>query len=130
MLNYATVGSNKLEEAKTFYDGLLDVIGMKPMMDHHSGGRIYVSGDGRLFGVLGPHNGEPATVGNGSMFGFTLESRDKVDALHAKALELGGTCDGPPGLRGTGEKGGYAAYFRDLDGNKLCATVMPDASRG
>ena len=42
--------------------------------------------------------------------------------LHAKALELGGSCEGPPGLRGEeGPMAFYGAYFRDLDGNKLCA---------
>ena len=39
-----------------------------------------------------------------------------VDELHAKALALGGSDEGAPGVR----RGGfYAAYFRDLDGNKL-----------
>lgn len=121
MLNYATVGSNRLEEAKHFYDELLGLIGMKPFMDHASGGRIYVSPDNRLFGVLAPFDGKPASAGNGSMFGFMLDSRDQVSAFHAKALELGGTCEGPPGLRGPEEAGNFAAYFRDLDGNKLCA---------
>lgn len=124
MLNYATVGSNRLEEAKHFYDELLAVIGMTPFMDHASGGRIYVSPDKRLFGVLGPFDGKPASAGNGSMFGFMLDSRDKVSAFHAKALELGGTCEGPPGLRGPEEAGNFGAYFRDLDGNKLCAICM------
>jgi catechol 2,3-dioxygenase-like lactoylglutathione lyase family enzyme len=124
MFNYATVGSNRLEEAKHFYDELLALAGMAPMMDHPSGGRIWRSEDNRLFGVLGPFNGEPATPGNGSMFGFFVDSRDKVSAMHAKALELGGTCEGPPGLRGPEEANNYAAYFRDLDGNKLCAICM------
>lgn len=121
MLNYATVGSNRIEEAKHFYDELLGLIGMTPMLEHASGGRIYVSPDGRLFGVLGPHDGKPATVGNGSMFGFMLPSRELVTAMHAKAIELGGSCDGPPGLRGPKEANNFAAYFRDIDGNKLCA---------
>jgi catechol 2,3-dioxygenase-like lactoylglutathione lyase family enzyme len=124
MLNYATVGSNQLEEAKAFYDQLLGLIGMTPLLEHQSGGRIYVSPDGRLFGVLGPFDGNPASAGNGSMFGFTLDSREKVRAFHAKALELGGTCEGEPGLRGPAKAGNYAAYFRDLDGNKLCAIAM------
>jgi catechol 2,3-dioxygenase-like lactoylglutathione lyase family enzyme len=121
MLNYATVGSNRLEDAKHFYDELLGMIGMTPMIEHGSGGRIYSSPDGRLFGVLGPFDGKPATAGNGSMFGFMLDSREMVEAFHAKALELGGTCEGEPGLRGPEEAGNFAAYFRDLDGNKLCA---------
>ena len=41
----------------------------------------------------------------------------KVDALYKKAIELGATDEGAPGPRGGG--GFYAAYFRDLDGNKL-----------
>ncbi len=94
------------------------------MMDHPSGGRIYSSADGRLFGVLGPFDGKPATPGNGSMFGFMVDSRDTVSAMHAKAIELGGSCDGPPGLRGPEEANNFGAYFRDLDGNKLCAFCM------
>ncbi|MDG2004759.1 MAG: VOC family protein [Novosphingobium sp.] len=127
MFSYATVGSNRLEEAKQFYDELLALDEMSPMMDHGSGGRIYSSADGRLFGVLGPFNGEPASAGNGSMFGFMVDSQDKVSAMHAKAIELGGTCDGAPGLRGPAEANNFGAYFRDLDGNKLCAICMGGA---
>ena len=55
------------------------------------------------------------------MASIACDSRAKVDELHAKALELGGSCEGPPGLRGDEGPGAfYAAYFRDLDGNKLC----------
>jgi predicted lactoylglutathione lyase len=42
-----------------------------------------------------------------------------VDRIHKKALELGGTDEGKPGLRAEGGDGFYAAYFRDPDGNKL-----------
>jgi catechol 2,3-dioxygenase-like lactoylglutathione lyase family enzyme len=113
---YTTVGSNKLEEAKQFYDALMSSIGVPALADHPSGGRVYGDG-GHMFGVLGPHNGEPATFGNGSMNGFSFDTREQVDAFHAKVLELGGTCDGPPGER---FPGGYFTYVRDLDGNKLC----------
>jgi len=47
---------------------------------------------------------------------------NKLRREAAKALELGGSCEGPPGVRGDdGEQAFYAAYFRDPDGNKLCA---------
>jgi catechol 2,3-dioxygenase-like lactoylglutathione lyase family enzyme len=124
MLSYATVGSNRLEEAKRFYDELLAVVGMAPAMEHHTGGRLYASRDQRMFGVLRPFDGEAAAPGNGSMVGFLLESREKIRAFHAKAIALGGTCEGAPGLRGPAENGNYAAYVRDLDGNKLCAYRM------
>ncbi|MET0371388.1 MAG: VOC family protein [Sphingobium sp.] len=121
MLNYATVGSNKLPEALGFYDALLGSIGWGKIFDHASGGRIYGKPGVSWFGVLAPANGEPATVGNGSMSGFGLESADAVHAFHAKALALGGTDEGAPGKRGGENSPATFGYFRDLDGNKLCA---------
>jgi predicted lactoylglutathione lyase len=50
------------------------------------------------------------------MVSFDVGSKEKVDSLYAKALALGGTSEGPPGPRGETL---YAAYFRDLDGNKF-----------
>ena len=75
-----------------------------------------------MFAVGSPHDGQPASAGNGSMIAIVLDTRDKVDTLHSKAMALGGTDEGGPGVRGEeGEQAFYAAYFRDLDGNKLCA---------
>ena len=115
-VNYVTVGSNDLEKAKTFYDALLGSIGFKPLFDHPSGGRLY-RGEGCMFGVLGPYDGNPACIGNGMMGGFAFDTVEEVDAFHTKALELGGQDEGAPGAR---MPKAYFAYFRDLDGNKLC----------
>ena len=51
-----------------------------------------------------------------TMVALAVDSKEKVHAVYEKALELGGTDEGPPGLRGDLF---YAGYFRDLDGNKL-----------
>jgi len=75
-----------------------------------------------LWSVAKPHDGNAATVGNGMMVALAVDSQEKVNALHAKALELGGTDEGAPGPRG--DSGFYAGYFRDLDGNKLNAFFM------
>ena len=117
MLGYSTVGSNRIEEARAFYDELMGLIGMPMAFEHPSGGRIYGK-PGAMFGVLKPYNGEAACVGNGTMIGFGLDSREQVDAFHAKVLALGGANEGDPGER---IPGAYFAYVRDLDGNKLCA---------
>ncbi len=116
--SYFTVGSNRLEEAKVFYDALLGSIGMKPRFEHPTGGRLYGSKGLGLFGVLGPYDGQPATPGNGVMGGFSFDTAKEVADFHAKALELGATNEGDPGERGPGV---HFAYFRDLDGNKLCS---------
>ncbi len=115
-VNYLTVGSNDLEKAKAFYDDLLGSIGMKALFEHPSGGRLY-RGDGCMFGVLGPYDGNPACTGNGMMGGFAFDTTEEVDAFHAKAVSLGAQCEGAPGAR---MPKAYFAYFRDLDGNKLC----------
>jgi catechol 2,3-dioxygenase-like lactoylglutathione lyase family enzyme len=117
-VTYCTVGSNRLDEAKRFYDALLAIAGLEPLFDHPSGGRVYGRDGAFNFAVLGPFDGGAASVGNGSMVAFGCESRGEVDALHAKALALGGVAEGGPDERGPGW---YFAYFRDLDGNKLCA---------
>lgn len=118
MIGYTTLGTNDLPRAAAFYDALFEVIGIKRMMDFGRGYAWGVGMDKPGFGVMLPYNQEPATVGNGVMVALTVDSRAKVDALHAKALALGGQDEGAPGLRG---EGFYAAYFRDLDGNKLNA---------
>ena len=118
VMTYATVGSDRLEEAKAFYDGLMGQAGIPALFEHPSGGRVWGAGGVPNFAVLGPFNKEPASVGNGAMVAFRFDERAEVDAFHAKALALGGTDEGAPGVRGPNW---YFSYFRDLDGNKLCA---------
>ncbi|MEO1167133.1 MAG: VOC family protein [Pseudomonadota bacterium] len=122
MIGYATVGTNDLEKARGFYDALLETVGAKRLMQLDEG----FTGYGREMGepmlcVTPPFDGEQASVGNGMMIALQAESREQVEALHAKALELGAADEGAPGIREPEEMGFYAAYFRDLDGNKLCA---------
>jgi len=120
-LGYVTVGSNQLVEARSFYDVLLGSAGIKALWEHPSGGRIYGTDQGYFFCLVGPFDGKPATVGNGSMFALRFDTRDEVDAFHAKAISLGGANEGDPGERAPAF---YMSYFRDLDGNKLCAYCL------
>lgn len=132
MIGYATLGSDNLPRARAFYDALLGEIGAKRMMefgDDLGGFTLWgVAFDKPGIAVTNPYNKQAAIAGNGNMIALTVDERAKVDALHAKALELGGTCEGPPGLRGEeGPQAFYAAYFRDPDGNKLCVFRMGPA---
>jgi len=117
-LGHGSVGSNRLAEAKAFYDALLGSAGVTTLFEHPSGGRVYGKDGSIFFVLLSPYDKRPATVGNGSMHGFRFDTSAEVDAFHAKALALGGTDEGAPGLRAPTY---YFSYFRDLDGNKLCA---------
>jgi catechol 2,3-dioxygenase-like lactoylglutathione lyase family enzyme len=130
MLGYVTIGTNDLEKARAFYDALLGELGAtRKMQFEETGFTLYGTGDRRPgIAVTRPYDGSPASVGNGNMAAIAVDSRETVDRLHAKALELGGSCEGAPGLRTPEGPGAfYGAYFRDLDGNKLCAFRMGPA---
>jgi catechol 2,3-dioxygenase-like lactoylglutathione lyase family enzyme len=125
MIGYALVGTNDLPRALGFFDQLFETIGVKRLWDMGDRGASWGSSFGRpSLGVCTPYDGNPATAGNGSMVALVVDERAKVDALHAKALELGGRDEGAPGLRGDPSSGFYGAYFRDLDGNKFCVFRM------
>jgi len=121
MIGYITLGTNNLEQAAEFYDELLGAFGAKRFMETE---RMvaWSAGEGSPnIGVCKPFDGKPASAGNGVMISLFAGAPEKVDALHAKALELGGSDEGEPGKR-FGQF--YGAYFRDRDGNKLCAFCM------
>ena len=123
MIGYALVGTNDTDKAKGFFDALLGTVGIGRLMEFPNGGCAWGgSWDKPMLGIGTPFDGKPATAGNGTMIALVMDSRDKVDAVHAKALALGGKDEGAPGVRGDGgEQAFYAGYFRDLDGNKFCA---------
>jgi predicted lactoylglutathione lyase len=121
MIGYVTLGTNDLKKAAAFYDALLGEIGAKRTMDF---GTFIVWGTHPKspgLALTAPYDKKKATVGNGVMVALGMDSKDKVDKVHKKALALGGTDEGAPGPRGDGF---YAGYFRDLDGNKLNAFYM------
>ena len=123
MIGYVTIGSNDLPRARDFYDRLMPVMGAGRIMEFGDNFTMYGTGMGKPgFAVCKPHDGNAATAGNGNMTASACDTRARVDALHAKAMELGASDEGAPGVRGEDGPGAfYGAYFRDLEGNKLCA---------
>ncbi len=118
MIAYVTLGTNNLEKASEFYDALFATIGGARAFETDTFIAWGKSANAPGMSVTKPFDGKPATVGNGVMVAIGVDSANKVDAFHAKALELGGSDEGAPGLRVSNF---YAGYFRDLDGNKLNA---------
>jgi catechol 2,3-dioxygenase-like lactoylglutathione lyase family enzyme len=125
MIGYVTIGTNDLARSTAFYDELLKMFGGQRFMENE---RLvaWSSGEGSPgIGVCTPFDGKAATVGNGMMVSLAAKDPDQVNAVHAKALELGGSDEGAPGERFPTF---YGAYFRDPDGNKLCTFCMTPAS--
>ena len=116
MIGYLMVGTNDFPRAVKYFDVLMEDMGAAKVQgtDRFAGWGWGIGTP--LFVVCAPYDKKAATVGNGCMVSFTVDSKERVDALYAKALALGGTSEGAPGLRGETM---YAAYFRDPDGNKF-----------
>lgn len=116
MLAYTTIGTNDLPRAAQFYDALLAEVGAARAMDM---GRLiaYAAGEGQpMFAICTPFDDKPATPGNGVMVALAAENPAAVDRLYNKAIELGATDEGAPGVRA---EMFYIGYVRDLDGNKI-----------
>ena len=129
MFSHVMIGSNDIERSKRFYDAVLGVLGIgEPARNRNATGqeRLFYRHDGSTFCVTQPINGQPASIGNGSTFGFKCSSPEQVRQFHDTAVAHGGTSiEDPPGLR-EGKLGAmHLAYVRDPDGNKLCALHRP-----
>ena len=121
MIGYVTIGTNDFAAAVSFYDELLGTIGATRTLEAENFVAWSTAKSSPALALSKPFDGQPATVGNGVMVAIGLDSPEKVDAFHAKVIELGGSNEGEPGPRGDIF---YAGYFRDLDGNKLNAFCM------
>ena len=122
MIGYVTLGTDDLDRARAYFDALFGTIGAKRLLqlDSPGGFTMYGTAMNRPAVVITrPYDEQPANPGNGNMVAIVMDSKDKVDAFHAKALELGGSDEGPPGFRGDPKFGYYFAYFRDPDGHKF-----------
>ena len=130
MIGYATLGTNDLPRAAAFYDLIAAELGYGRMMEFET---FIAWGDmngGAGLAATKPFDGKAASVGNGTMIALECKDRDQVARLYDIALSNGGRDEGEPGPRGEPDENGiqfYAAYFRDIDGNKLNAFVMDKA---
>jgi catechol 2,3-dioxygenase-like lactoylglutathione lyase family enzyme len=127
MFAYAVVGSTDFEASLNFFDATLATLGHARLHEYLDIGWV-AYGDPKyadnpamptLWLCRQPFNGQPATVGNGSMMSFAALTSAQVDAFYAAALANGGSSEGEPGTREAYGPELYLAYVRDPMGNKL-----------
>lgn len=121
MLGYATIGTKDMDRATAFYDALLAEIGAKQLFGMDRIKFYGTSPEAAMLAICIPYDEKEQHPGNGTMVAIPGGSREGVDKLYAKAMELGATDEGEPGER---MPVFYGAYCRDLDGNKLCFFEM------
>ena len=120
MFSFVTLGTNDLNKSKLFYDELLQYINIINVeeTDRYIGYAKKNTSEKIQFYLMLLHNKQKATFGNGSMITFNIDTKKEVDSFYHLALKLGATDEGLPGPRHNKD---YYAYFRDLEGNKICA---------
>ena len=122
MIGYTMVGTNDLQRAKDFYNPLFDLMGLSPCYEDEQVASWGVRDDETVprFFACYPYDGNPATVGNGAMNSFRVQTASLVVDLFEQAISGGGREEGRPGFRPEryGDKF-FVAYVRDPDGNKL-----------
>ncbi|OYO29899.1 VOC family protein [Janthinobacterium sp. PC23-8] len=123
MLSHLCLGTNDFSRAYDFYAALLGELGLVQKFHDPAkpwAGWMTPDVPRPLFVLGAPHDGQAASPGNGQMMALLANSRAQVERSYQVALAHGAVCEGPPGLRPHYHDNYYGAYFRDLDGNKLC----------
>ena len=128
MIGYVTLGTNDLPRAAKFYDAIAAEMGVGRMMDFDQFIAWGAMGGAPGVAATKPFDGPPATVGNGVMVALEAKDTDQVQRIYDIALAHGGSDEGATGPRG--DRGFYAGYFRDPDGNKLNAVCMTAPEAG
>ena len=120
MFSFITLGTNDLKKSKLFYDKLLKFINIHNVEEtnRYIGYAKKNTLEKVEFYLMIPHNKKEASIGNGIMITFNIGNKKKVKSFYDLALSLGAFDEGLPGPRHNKH---YYAYFRDLDGNKICA---------
>lgn len=122
MLSHVFVSVTDFDRAMAFYRPVMAALGLKERFCEPEvpwTGWQSAAQSRPLFLVGKPSNGLPHDPGNGQMTAFSAASRVVVYRAYQTALQHGGTCEGPPGVRPQYHTHYYGAYFRDPDGNKL-----------
>jgi len=127
MIDHVSVAVRDLDRATRFYEAVLGAIGYAKM-----DARTQTVGFGKRYSEfwLNHRPAMPAVAADsGAHICLRAANKQAVDTFHAAALAMGGQCDGAPGERPQHGKGYYAAFVRDLDGNRIEAVTFLATNR-
>lgn len=118
LLGHMSFGVEDLDRATRFYDAALVPLGYVRVWTSVKGVGYGAPGGGDKLALF-PRPGQARAPGPGFHLAIDAPTRSAVDAFYAAALENGGVCSGPPGLRAHYSPTYYAAFVIDPDGYKL-----------
>lgn len=118
IMDHLSVGVPSISEATSFYNGLLETLGVSLLAETEGFAAYGV--DTPQFLVMVPENAEAYSVGNGVHICFKAQSKEAVEAFHSFAMNNSGVCAGKPGPRAAYPKPDvFTCFVRDPFGNKL-----------
>lgn len=114
MLDHLSLQVSDVEKAKAFYEEVLAEIGLVKKIEHGPSAGFGKDSD-NYAAELWVVPGNP----NKTHIAFRVDSDEEVDNFYKKALELGATDNGAPGIREHYAPNYYACFFHDEDGNNI-----------
>ena len=131
MIDHVSIAVRNLAASARFYDAVLAPLGLRRLTE-----RPATIGFGKTYPEFWlnarPHGATPSpdtpSPETGLHICLRAPSADAVQTFHRQALAAGGICDGPPSDRQAALTPYFAAFIRDLDGNKIEAAFFPKPS--
>jgi len=117
MIDHVSIGVADLARAASFYERVLGEIGLAKLVERE--GTVGFGKRYPEFWLNLRAGREETSRSSGLHICLRVRSTEAVDAFHAAALEAGATDDGRSGLRPEYSPTYYAAFIRDLDGNRI-----------
>lgn len=121
MIHHVSLGTNDVARARTFYEPVLRVLGMRLLKASDASIDFGVSTV--VFSLEPPVDGRPAIAGNGVHIAFAAGTRRMVDEFWRTARDHGAKDAGAPGIRPEYNANYYGAFVLDADGNKIEAVT-------
>jgi catechol 2,3-dioxygenase-like lactoylglutathione lyase family enzyme len=122
VIDHVSLGVADLDRAARFYEAVLGAVGFAKLEVRRA-----TIGFGKRYPEFWlNHRPSMATVPTDTGVHVCVRARTTaaVDEFHRAALAAGGSDDGPPGVRPHRTGGYYAAFVRDLDGNRIEAVTF------
>lgn len=120
MIEHITLPVSSYDRAKEFYVQVLEPLGYVLEMELADAAG-FMEGGHTSFWIAAETEIVPLHVA------FRAPSHDAVHAFYERALALGATDNGAPGLRPHYSPDYYAAFVRDLDGHNIEAVCFAHA---
>ncbi|MEK9827764.1 MAG: VOC family protein [Alphaproteobacteria bacterium] len=123
MIDHVSIQVRDITVSKTFYKKVLAPLGLKEFVTRPSAvgfGKRYPE----FWINLRPFSSQQEP-GSGNHICLRAQSESAVAEFHAAALNNGGICDGPPGVRKAELTPYFAAFIIDPDGHRIEAATFP-----